>query len=155
MDDDYEDVLKRTRAETPTSKQLPVGSWRLKHSGTAKYIVAKDSDKNDSVLFVYSAMEPLDDVDVEELSALADYDITMNKMFFRVWIENETDWAAFWAHVDKHGELGLGPDASRKEAMDAVKGAEIIAWLDQNSFTNKAGDPVDTNDPVNFAPVAD
>lgn len=154
MSEDYEALLERTRAETPTLKLLPVGSYRLKHTGNAKYQVAKDSEKNDSVMFIYSAMEPLDDVDVEELNALGDYDITMNKMFFRVWIENETDWADFWAHVDKHG-IVLGPEATRKEAMEAVKGSEIIAWLDQRSFQNKAGDMVDANDPVNFAPVED
>ncbi len=154
MSEDYEDLLTRTRAETPTLSTLPVGSYRLKSRG-ARFQKAKDSDKNDSVMFIYSAMEPLEDVDVEELGALGDYDISQNKLYFRVWIESETDWAGFWSHVDKHGELGLGPDASRKEAMDTVKGAEIIAWLDQRTFTNKAGDTVDTNDPVNFAPVAD
>jgi len=155
MSEDYEDLLERTRAETPTLKLLPVGSYRLKHSGNAKFVTAKDSDKNDSVMFVYSVMEPLEDVDAEELNALGDYDISMNKLFFRVWIESETDWANFWSHVDKHGEMGLGPEATRKEAMAAMKGSEIIAWLEQRTFQNKAGDMVDTNDPVNFAPVAD
>lgn len=154
MSEDYEDLLERTRAETPELALLPVGSWRLKSRG-AKFQKAKDSDKNDSVMFIYAAMEPLDDVDIEELAALGDYDITQNKLFFRVWIESETDWANFWSHVDKHGELGLGPEATRKAAMEAVKGAEIIAWLEQRTFQAKSGDMVDTNDPVNFAPVAD
>lgn len=153
--DDYEGLLERTRAETPTLQLLPVGSFRLKHSGNAKFQKARDSDKNDSVMFVYSAMEALEDVDNEQLAALGDYDISQNKLFFRVWIENEVDWANFWLHVDKHGELGLGPDATRKEAMEAMKGTEIIAWLEQRTFQNKAGDMVDTNDPVNFAAVAD
>ncbi len=153
MTESYEETLNRTRAETPTLQLLPVGSYRLKHTGKAKFLEAKD-DKNDCVMFIYSAMEPLDDVDAEELAALGDYDISMNTMFFRVWIEKATDWADFWTHVDKHGVV-LGPDATLKEGMDAVKGSEIIAWLDQSTFQNKAGDMVDTNDPVNFAPVED
>ncbi len=155
MSDDYESMLERTRAETPTLELLPVGSYRLKHSGKAKFNAAKDSDKNDSVMFIYSAMEALEDVDADALAALGDYDISQNKLFFRVWIESEVDWANFWSHVDKHGDLGLGPDATRKEAMEALKGAEIIAWLDQRTFQNKAGDMVDTNDPANFAAVED
>lgn len=152
MADDYESMLERTRAETPTLKLLPVGSYRLKSRG-AKFSEAKASDKNDSVMFIYAASEPLEDVDIEQLAALGDYDIAQNKLFFRIWIESEVDWSNFWKHVDKHGELGLGPDATRKEAMEALKSAEIIAWLEQRTFQNKAGDMVDTNDPVNFASV--
>ncbi len=154
MSDNYEDLLNRTRAETPTMETLPVGSYRLKSRG-ARFTPAKEDGKNDSVMFIYAAMEAMDDVDPDALAALGDYDISQNKLFFRVWIESEADWGAFWSHVDKHGELGLGADASRKEAMEAIKGAEIIAWLDQRSFQNKAGDMVDTNDPVSFASVED
>ncbi len=155
MSDDYEALLDRTRAETPTLELLPTGSYRLKHSGNAKFTQAKEDGKNDSVMFIYSAMEAMEDVDADALAALGDYDISQNKLFFRVWIESEVDWANFWSHVDKHGDLGLGPDASRKEAMAAMKGTEIIAWLEQRTFQNKAGDMIDTNDPVNFASVVD
>ena len=154
MSDSYEELLGRTRAETPDVEMLPVGSYRLKHRGAARFVAAKESDKNDCVMFVYNAMEPLEDVDTEALGALGDYDITQNKLFFRIWIESESDWAAFWAHLDKHG-IVLGPEATRKEGMEAVKGSEIIAWLEQRTFQNKAGDMVDSNDPTNFAAVAD
>ncbi len=154
MSDSYEDMLERTRAETPMMETLPVGSYRLKHRGEARFVPAKEDGKNDCVMFVYNAMEPLSDVDTEELAALGDYDITQNKLFFRVWIEDETDWAKVWIHLDKHG-IVLGLEASRKEGLAAVKGAEIIAFLEQRTFQNKAGEMVDTNDPVNFASVAD
>ena len=153
MTEDYKELLNRTRAETPDEKQLPLGSYRLKGRG-ARFLPAKEDDKNDSVMFIYNPMEALQDVDMDALAELGDYDITQNKIFFRVWIETETDWAAFWRHMDKHGAV-MGPDATRKEAMGAIKGTEIIAWLDQRTFENKAGDMVDTNDPTNFAPIED
>lgn len=151
MTDDYEALLERTRAETPTLEMLPAGSYRLKARG-ARFQTARDDDKNDCVMFIYNPMEPLEDVDIEQLSALGDYDITQNKLYFRIYIEGESDWGKFWTHIDKHG-LIQGPEATRKQAMKDVKGSEIIAFLEQRTFQSKAGEMIDTNDPVNFASV--
>ncbi len=83
MSNDYEQILNRSWDEIPVSQVLPVGTYRLK-SGGATYMEAKEAGKNDCVLFPYTPVEPQEDVDADALAELGEYDITQNKVFFRV-----------------------------------------------------------------------
>jgi hypothetical protein len=151
--DDYEEILNKSWDEIPSPQVLPVGSYRLKVKG-ASYKEAKSSGTNDYVLFVYQAVEPLEDVDADALAELGDYDISQNTLFFRIWIEAYADWDDVRKHVVKHG-IELVPGETPKETLARMKGAVVIAWLDQRTYENKAGDTVEDNDPMQFAPVSD
>lgn len=153
MQGDYEEILKRTWDEIPEAQLLPVGSYRLRSKG-ATLVEAKEDGKNDSVLFFYNAKEPLDDVDTDALAAMGDYDISQNTVFHRVWIESFTDWDDVRKHVAKHGIEVLGSETI-EDTFKRMKGSEVIAWLDQGSYTNKAGELVTQNEPTQFVPVED
>ncbi len=150
---DYEDILNRSWDEIPEPQLLPVGSFRLKSRG-ATLIEAKDATQNDRVMFIYSAMEPLQDVDADALAEMGDYDISQNRLFFTVWIESYADWDTVRKHIAKHS-LAEVPGETPKETFNRMKGSEVIAWLDQRSFVAKSGDTVETNDPTQFAKVED
>ncbi len=77
MSGDYEEILNKSWDEIPVSQVLPVGSYRLK-SGGANIMEAKSDDKNDCVLFIYTPVEPLEDVDADAMAELGDDDITQN-----------------------------------------------------------------------------
>ncbi len=153
MSGDYEEILNKSWDEIPVAQLLPVGSYRLK-SGGANYIEAKDADKNDCVLFPYTPVEPLQDVDADALAELGDYDISQNKVFHRIWIEGYADWDKVRKHILKHG-IELIPGETPKETFARMKGSAIIAWLDQREFEDKSGETVQTNDPTQFAAVED
>ncbi len=152
MSGDYEDILNRSWDEIPEPQVLPVGSYRLKSRG-ATFMEAKEST-SDRVMFIYNAMEPLPDVDADALGALGDYDISQNRLFFTIWIESYADWDGVRKHIAKHG-LEIVPGETPKETFSRMKGSEVIAWLDQRSYENKAGDMVESNDPAQFAKIED
>ncbi len=150
---DYEDILNRSWDEIPEPQLLPVGSWRLKNRG-ASFMEAKSADQNDRVMFIYTAMEPLQDVDADAIAELGDYDIGQNKLFFTIWIEGYNDWDAVRKHIAKHN-IEVVPGETPLETFKRMKGSEVISWLDQRSFVATSGDTVETNDPTQFAKVED
>lgn len=153
MSGDYEDILNRSWDEIPEPEILPVGSYRLKSRG-ATFMEAKSDSQNDRVMFIYSAMEPLPDVDADALAALGDYDISQNRLFYTVWIEGVQDWDKVRKHILKHN-LEVVEKETPFETFKRMKGTEVIAWIDQRSYENKSGEMVESNDPTQFARVED
>jgi hypothetical protein len=149
---DYEDILNRSWDDIPEPKVVPVGTWRLKGEN-ATWINAKAADQNDRILFVYSLMEPLSDVDEDDLTALGDYDYTQNRVFAAFFMETAKDYDAVRKHMRKHGIDCTG--RSMKDTLGAIKGTEVLAYLDTKTFTNSVGDVENDNDPKQFAPVDD
>lgn len=149
MPDDYEDILNRSWDDIPEPQLLPDGNWRLKLRN-ATYQEAKSADKSPVVLFVYTPVEPLDDVDADRLEELgAEYDFTLNRLFQRFYVENGRDWATVKRHVAKHGVDTTG--RSIKESLEVLKGSTIIGFLAATTYTNAAGEQVRDNEIKNFA----
>lgn len=149
---DYEDILSKSWDEIPEVQTLPVGSWLLR-ARNASYQAPKSADASPAVLFVYTAKEPMEDVDSEELSKLGDnYDISANRIFSRFFVQDAADWDNVRKHLAKHGIDTKGQ--SIEESLKQVKGREVIAYLGQRSFTTNAGETKEENTPSNFVPVA-
>ena len=150
-DDDYADILKRSWDDIPVPQLLTTGSWRMKVKN-AKYMEPKAADQNPFVLFVYSPMEPLADVDEDAILEMGDYDPSQNRVFFTIWLETASDWDTLRNHIRKHGIDTTG--RSPEDTLKAIKGTEIIAYLDRETYTPKGGgDTVEKNVPSKFAPV--
>lgn len=148
---DFEDILNQSWDEIPTAKTLPDGSYRLR-GRNASYQPAKSAEQNPSVLFVYTVKEPMDDVDADELKKLGgDYDFATNRIFFRMWVEDATDWDNVRKHLAKHGIETAGRAVN--ESLKAFKGTEVNAYLKQRTFTNNAGEQQIDNNPTQFAAV--
>lgn len=136
MTQTYEDILSRSWNEIPEDKLLPSGGWRLKCRG-ASHRKGK-GEQNDSIMFVYEAIEPMDDVDDGALADLGpDYDYKQNRIFHRFWLESSGDLNTVRRHIEKHGvdteELSVG------ESLKAVRGKTIVGILGQRSFQRKDG----------------
>lgn len=151
-DDEYADILKRSWDDIPKPQLLPNGSWRLKVKN-AKYMEPKAADQNPFVLVVYSPMEPLADVDEDAVGELDGYDVSQNRVFNRIWLETAADWDGLRNHIRKHG-IDTG-GRSPEDTLKALKGTEIIAFLDRETFTNGAGEVREQNVASKFAPVDD
>jgi hypothetical protein len=135
MSDNYEDILSQSWDNIPVPKALPVGSYLLK-AGSASFQPAKDADKSPSVLFVHSPKEAMDDVDREALEGLGEnYDIAGNRLFTRIFIETAADWDKVRNLVKKHGVDVAGK--SIQDTLKAVRGREIIGYVDQNTYEDK------------------
>lgn len=146
----FETILDRQWDEIPETQTLPTGSWRLK-GRNATYQPAK-GDGNPSILFVYSAQEPLDDVDEEALSALGDnYSYDQNRIFYRAWLETSADVDNVRKLLLKHGVALEGKTV--KESLKGFRGSQVIANLGVRTYQNSAGEPVEENNPTNFAAV--
>lgn len=152
MSEDYKDILKKSWDEIPEAVALPVGSYLLK-ARNASFQPAKDADKSPMVMFVYAPKEAMDDVNSDALAALGEnYDISDNRIFKTFFIETNADWDAVRKHIVKHGVDLSGK--SLEEGLAAVKGSEVIAYLDQKTYTDKAtGELKTNNDPKEFVPV--
>lgn len=148
----YDDILNRSWDNMPTAALLPVGSWVLT-ARNGVYLPPKDKT-NARVIFFYKAQEPMDDVDADALAEMGittgEYDLGLNEIAYTIWIEGPRDWAKVKEHlellnVDTSGGLTL------KESFKAVKGANVVAFLDQSSFKRRDGTPVDENKPTSFS----
>lgn len=147
---DYIDIATTSWDEIPEKKTLPVGTYLLR-ARSAKYNEPKEEGKNGSVVFVYEPRMPMDDVNDDDLAELGqDYDLANNTIFYRIWIERQTDWQTVKKHLAKHG---VDVSGSIQDSFDAVKGKEVLAYLSTRTFTNGAGETVEDNDASNFAPV--
>lgn len=147
MSINYEDILNKTWDELPETVALPVGSWLLRGKG-AKYLEPK-GDNSGQMLFIYGAKEAMNDVDQEDLDKLGpNYDVTSNKVFVKFWIEDSSDWEQVRRHLKKHGIETAGK--SLPDTFKEFRGKEIVAYLDQRTYTNSAGDEVTENVASNF-----
>ena len=148
---DYADIVQQSWDEIPEVKVLPAGSWLLR-GRNATYQPAK-GEGSPSVLFVYGVKEPMDDVDNAELAKLGtDYDVEANKIFTRFFIGDNSDWDKVRKHLEKHGVTTKGQSIS--DSLKGFQGSQVIAYVDQRSFTNNAGQPQVENTASNFTPVA-
>lgn len=151
-EDEYAEILKKSWDDIPKPQLLPNGSWRMR-ARNAKYMEAKAADQNPFALFVYAPTEALSDVDEDALAEMDDYDPSQNRVFARIWLETAADWDALRNHIRKHGIDTSG--RSPEETLKAVKGTEIIAFLDRETFTDGAGEVREQNVASKFAPVDD
>jgi hypothetical protein len=152
MSERYEDILNQSWEVIPEAKLLPVGSYLLKLRNVT-FLAPKQEGQNGRVLFFYVPKEPMDDVDVAEIEALgADYDIGENQVVFTKWIENNRDWQAVKQHIAKHG-VEIDPKLSLADTFKAARNSEVIAYLDQRTFTRADGETVTENNPTQFSPV--
>lgn len=149
-DGEYADILKRSWDDIPKPQLLPNGSWRMR-AKNAKYVEAKATDQNPYALFVYAPLEPLADVDEDAIAELDGYDASQNRVFSRIWLETAADWDALRTHIRKHG-IDTG-SRTPEETLKAVKGTEIIAFLDRETFTDGSGEVREQNTASKFAPV--
>lgn len=133
----YEEILDTSWDDIPEVQLLPVGSWLLKVRN-ASFQPPKKEDQSASVLIVYTAKEPMDDVSDDELRALGeDYDFGENRLFQRFWYETGADKDNLRKHIEKHGVETKG--LTLAESLKALKGMEVVAYVSQKSFQNNAG----------------
>lgn len=150
---DYADILNQQWDEIPEVAVLPSGSYRLR-ARKASYQPAKSADGNPSFMFVYTVKEPMSDVSDDELAALGEnYDVGANRIFTRIWVESNADMDNVRKHLAKHGVDAKGK--TLQETLKEFEGKEVIAFLNQRTFTNNAGEQVLTNEASQFAPTED
>lgn len=149
---DFNDLLKKGWGEVPTKKLLPVGTYVVKCESVT-YKAAAEEGKNAVVMAVFSAKEALDDVDADELTALLadDYDISANKLFYRIWIEDATSFNRVGALLT---DLGVDmAEISIEESFKKAKGHEITAFVTQRTFKARSGESETSNDITQFAAI--
>lgn len=150
---DYADILSKSWDEIPETQVLPTGSYLLR-ARSASYQASKSEEGSPAVLFVYSAKEPMEDVDNEEFEKLGEnYDIGANRIFSRFYVNDTADWDNVRKHLAKHGIDTKGQ--SIEESLKQVKGRDVVAFLGQRTFTTNAGETKTENNPSNFVAVAE
>lgn len=150
---DYADIADLSWDNIQEPKTLPVGSYLLRASN-ASFQPAKDADKSPVVMFVYRVKEPMDDVKTEELEELgAEYDITENKVFHRIYIEDGSSWDQVRKHLEKHRVEMVSGEGGVLKTLKKFKGTEVIAYLEQRSFTRASGEVGIANNATTFAAV--
>lgn len=145
---DHDSLLDKQWDDIQEGKVLPVGSWLLR--GRNAVYMAPKGDGNESILFVYAPISPMDDVDEAELKDLGkDYDYGENRVYGRFWIETGRDLDSVRNHLEKHGIDTKG--SSIKDSLAEFKGTEIVAYLGVRTYTDAAGETKEDNDPTSYA----
>ena len=146
---DYEAILNKSWDEIPPVKVLPTGSWLLRGQN-ATYQEGK-GDNSPSVLFVYKAKEPMEDVSTDDMDALGpEYDVSANRIFVRFFISDNADWDKVRKHLAKHG---VDVHTSISDSLKAFKGTEVVAYLGTRTYTDNAGEEQEDNTASSFTPV--
>ena len=97
-------------------------------------------------------IEPQDDVDADELAELGeDYDLKANQIFYKVFLSGPADYKKARQHTEKHGIDCTGK--TMRETNKLLKGADILAFLEQDTFTNRAGEIDHGMKATSFSPV--
>lgn len=147
---DYAEIANLSWDEIQESQPLPVGTYLLK-ARNAVFQPSKEADKSPVVMFVYVPKEAMEDVKTEELEALGpDYDIGENKVFQRFYIEDGSSWDQVRKHLVKHG---IEVEGKIEDTLKKVKGTEVLAYLNQNTFTRRDGTVGTGNNATEFAAV--
>ncbi len=147
---DYAEIAELSWDEIQEPKPLPVGTYLLR-ARNAVFQPSKDADKSPVVMFVYVPKEAMADVKTDELEALGpEYDIGENKIFARFYIEDGSSWDQVRKHLAKHGVTASG---KIEDTLKKVKGTEVLAYLDQNTFKRKDGSNGVGNNATEFAAV--
>ncbi len=147
---DYADIADLSWDNIQEPKPLPVGTFLLR-ARNAVFQPSKDADKSPVVMFVYVPKEAMEDVKADELEALGpDYDIGENKIFVRFYIEDGASWDQVRKHLAKHGIEAAG---KIEDTLKRVKNTEVLAYLEQKTFTRKDGTVGVANNATEFAAV--
>jgi hypothetical protein len=99
---DYEELANLSWDDVPEIKLLPTGTWKLRGQ-SATLQPAKSEGGSPSVLFTYVPVEPMADVDDDELAELhngGEYDYSLNRIFVRMWISDGRDRFTVKNHVN-------------------------------------------------------
>lgn len=147
--EDYDDILNRSFDDLQDDKPLE-GKWRLRVRNAA-YVPPKSEDGSPTVLFFYNPIEPLDKTAEECMSELGDdYDPSENDVVARFWVDNNKSWKAVRNHLRKHE--GVDWDGTIKDVIQkGVKGAEVDAELEPDTFEDQFGEMRDETRAAGFA----
>lgn len=149
---DYADIANLSWDEIQEPKPAPNGTYLLKGSN-AVFQPAKEEGQNPVVMFVHNVKEAMDDVVVSELEALgADYDLTQNKVFTRIFIEDGSSWKKVQDILNKSGVETTGKVL---DDLKKVKGSEVLGYLVISRFTRKDGTPGENNNVTEWAKVGE
>ncbi len=152
MTESYEDIMSRSWGDIPEVRLLPVGTWRLR-ARNATLLRPKTAEQSPVILVAYTPMEPLDDVDVDEIAELGDgYDWAANRLFARFWVEDAADWDKVRKHFTLLG-IECPESESIQDTLKRVKGAEINAYVGIESYKNPQGEMEHRNNVSGFTVV--
>lgn len=148
---DYKDILNTSWDEIPEPEVLPLGSWLLRVKGAKYFEPNEEKETSARVMFILGAKEPMNDVSQAELEALTakNYDITQNRIFYTIWMEDGAAWQQVRVFLKRLGVDLSGK--SPKESLKDARGKEIVGFLDTRTYTNGAGAVVTENVISSFA----
>jgi hypothetical protein len=146
----YADIAGLSWDNIQEPKALPEGTYLLRLRN-AVFQPSKEEGKSPRVMFVHVPREAMEDVSSDELSALgSDYDITENKIFTTVFIEDGSSWAKVKSILEKHG---LKLKGKVDEDLKNAKGAEVLGYLKVDRFVRGDGTAGENNKVDAFAAV--
>lgn len=147
---DYADIANLSWDEIQETKPLPEGTYLLRLSN-AVFQPSKEEGKSPAVMFVHTVKEAMEDVQSSELQELGDdYDVTENKTFTKIFIEDGSSWMKVKGILAKHGVEVSGKVL---EDLKKAKGAEVLGYLKRDRFTRADGSAGENNKVTEFAAV--
>ena len=145
----YEDILALTWGNIPEPKTLPDGSWELKPRN-ASYQPGGEG-KDGRVVFFYTPVEPMEDVNLGDLKALEGYDVSDSDVSATFWIEKKKDWDAVRTHLSLHG-VDVSDDTPLPVSLKAFrKGNNVVGYVTTRSFVASTGQTITQNVANQFA----
>lgn len=146
----YRDIADLSWSNIQEPKVVPDGSYLLRLSN-AVFQPSNDESKSPRVMFVHSIKEAMEDVKTDALEALGeDYDITENKVFTTIFIEDGASWKKVEGILNKHGVPTTGKVV---DDLKKAKNSEVIGYLVSERYARADGTPGEKNKVTEFASV--
>lgn len=147
---DYADIANLSWDEIQVPHPAPVGTYLLKGSN-AVFQPAKEEGQNPVVMFVHTIKEAMDDVSSSELADLGEgYDLSENKVFTRLFIEDGSSWMKV---KDILVKSGVALSKNVQDDLKKVKGSEVLGYLTIDRFKRKDGSAGENNKVETWASV--
>lgn len=138
----YEDMLSWDNL--PEEQLVPSGTWLLR-CRNAVFSTGKDG-AFPKVLFFYEAKEPVEGIDPEALEQFQSSNAAPADVVVQFFAKRKKDWDAVKEHL---ALLGVEAKGSIPDTLKAAKGAEIIGWVDVETFTSKQTGSQETKNVAN------
>lgn len=158
----YSDLLNTQWDEIPKPKTWPAGSYRLKVSGAPREssFEDKNGDTWQKLSIFHKHVEPMADVNEDELQGMGDYDfgadVIVREFLYRTKRDLDKVRKALVAYGFAFTDDGKETEGRSMVALlGELKGREIIGYVEPRSYTDRNGQVQETNNLTAVTAVED
>jgi hypothetical protein len=139
MSTNYDDIAKQNWSDIQPPTLLPLGSWELV-CRAAKLVPPKSEEQKWQVLFMFQAVEPMEDVSDDALAQLGEgWEDRVENIAYRTFFSTASDKQKVKKLLVRLGVTNVD-ELNVETALKAAVNGRAIGYVQQEHFTTKGGE---------------